>query len=103
MSPPTPETISIITTASGSTRISKPTSKFTVASHVYAVESSCRSPGSRAQSPKNATSAPPKATNVVSVEIHPASRRLIRVPPSVIASAPASGASRQVQAPATIT
>ena len=102
MSPPTPETMSIITVASGSTRISMPTSKSPAASHVYAVESSSRSAASRAQSPKNATSAPPKATKVVSVEIQPASRAMMRVPQSVIVSAPASGASRQVQAPATI-
>ena len=34
MRPPTPETMSIITVESGSTRIWKPTSKSPVASHV---------------------------------------------------------------------
>ena len=37
---------------------------------------------------------------VVSVEIQPAVRREMRLPASVIASAPTSGASRQIQAPA---
>jgi hypothetical protein len=36
----------------------------------------------------------------VSVEIQPAVRREMRCPASVIASAPASGASRQIQPPA---
>ena len=42
-----------------------PTSKSPAASQVYAVETCSRSAGSAAQSPKNATSAPPNATNVV--------------------------------------
>ena len=60
--------MSIITTESGSIRISSPTSKSPAASQVYAVESSSRSSGSRPQSEKKATSAPPKARKVVSVE-----------------------------------
>ncbi len=102
ISPPTPETMSIITTESGSTRISIPTSKSPAASQVYAVESCSRSSASLDQRPKNATSAPAKATNVVRVEIQPAVRREIHGPVSVIASAPPSGASRQTQAPAII-
>ncbi len=47
-------------------------------------------------------SAPAKARNVVRVEIQPAVRREIHGPASVIASAPPSGASRQIQAPAII-
>ena len=45
---------------------------------MYAVETCSRSAGSAAQSPKKATSAPPKATKVVSVEIQPAVRREMR-------------------------
>ncbi len=93
MSPPTPETTSIIVLESGSSRIWNPTSKLPDASHVYAVETCSRSDGSAAHSPTKATSAPPNATNVVSVEIHPAVRREILTPASVIASAPASGES----------
>jgi hypothetical protein len=102
MSPPTPETTSIITLDSVSSRIWTETWKFPAASHVYAVETCSRSDGSAAQSPKNATSAPANATNVVSVEIQPAVRREMRPPATVIAIAPASGDPRQTQAPALI-
>src|SRR6187431_1129707 len=102
MSPPTPETISIITVESGSTRICRPTSKSPAASQVYAVETTSRSSGLAAHVAKKATTAPPKATNVVSVEMSPAVRREIRPPATAIASAPASGESRQTQPPAAI-
>src|SRR5919109_4101371 len=99
MRPPTPETISIITAESGSARICRSTSKSPAASHVYAVEMRERSSRLSAHVAKNATSAPPNATNVVSVEIQPAVRREIVWPATVIARQLASGASRQIQAP----
>ena len=99
MSPPTPETMSIITAERGSTRIWKPTSKSPAASHVYAVDICSRSSGLSPQSPKNATSAPPNATNVVSVETQPAWRREMSSPMNVMNAAPTSGDSRQIQAP----
>ena len=102
MSPPTPETMSIITLDRVSSRIWTETWKFPAASQVYAVETCSRSDGFAAQSAKNATSAPANATNVVSVEIQPAVRREMRPPASVIATAPASGDPRQIQAPAVI-
>jgi hypothetical protein len=100
MSPPTPETISIIVLESVSSRICTCTWKSPAASHVYADETCSRSDGSLVQSPMNATSALANARNVVSVEIHPALRREIRPPATVIATAPASGEARHTQAPA---
>src|SRR3990172_2584240 len=99
MSPPTPETTSIIVAASGSTRTDMPRSNEPALSQVNAVESSERSPASRAHIAKNVTAAPPKATNTDSVEMTPAVRHEIVSPRSVITRAPASGASRQIQAP----
>src|SRR4029450_7145364 len=102
MRPPTPETISIITSESGSTRIWTSTLKLPPVSQVYAVETCERSLASFPHAPKKATSAPPKATNVERVEIQPARRREIAWPRNVIVRQPTSGASRQVQAPAAI-
>src|SRR5512143_2455022 len=100
MSPPTPETTSIIVLESVSSWICSGTSKFPAASHVYAVETCASSVVELAQRPKKATSAPAKATKVASVAIQPAALREMRVPASVTASAPTSGESRQIQAPA---
>ena len=95
MSPPTPETMSIIVLDSVSSRICSSTWKSPDSSQVYAVDTTSRSPCPSAQRPMNATSAPPKATNVVSVEIHAAALREMRVPAIAIASAPTSGERRQ--------
>src|SRR5919201_1933575 len=102
MRPPTPETISIITTASGSTRICADTLKLPPVSQVYAVETCERSCGLSPHMTKKATAAAPKATNVESVEIQPASRREIVCPQSAVVTQPTSGASRQTQAAAVI-
>ena len=100
MSPPTPETMSIIVLERVSSRICTWTWKSPAASQVYAVETCSRSDGSAAQSPKNATRAPPNATKVDSVAIQPAVRREMRPPAIVIVKAPTSGDSRQTQAAA---
>jgi hypothetical protein len=60
-------------------------------SQVYAVDVCSRSVAFVAQSSKNATSAPPNARKVVSVEIQPAVRREMCCPASVIASVAPSG------------
>jgi hypothetical protein len=59
-----------------------------------------RSDGSAAHNPKKATRAPPNATKVDSVAIHPAVRREMRPPATVIVKAPTSGDSRHTQAAA---
>src|SRR5262249_19872563 len=99
MRPPTPETTSIITIESGSTRICMPTWKEPPESHVYAVESSLRSPCAWLHMEKKETSAPAKATKTDEVPRYAAVRREIDVPASVIRTAPASGASKQSQPP----
>src|SRR5919198_6765242 len=102
MRPPTPETISIITSASGSTRIWTSTLKSPPVNQVYAVDTCERSPESLPHAAKRATTAPPNATKVESVEIQPAMRRVISCPRKVIVRQPTSGAARQTQAPAII-
>ena len=77
------------------------TLKSPAASHVHAVVVTARSSGSRLSASMNATTAPAKPTNTETVERMPACRRVIRLPASVIARKPASGASRQTQAPLT--
>src|SRR5947208_4628779 len=99
MSPPTPLTISIIIVLRGSTSTSRPTLKLPLCSHVHAVEM-CPVCDAFARSPKNDQRAPANATNTDVVESQPAARREMRMPASVIASVPASGAARQSQAPA---
>src|SRR5687767_9632908 len=99
INPPTPETISIIVTASGSTSSDRPTSKPPAASQVQAVVTSSRSSWPRPSRPTKAAIAPPKAVKTESVESHAAVRREIDSPRRVIRSAPASGASRQSHAP----
>src|SRR5919106_960398 len=80
MSPPTPETISIIVAESGSRSSVMPTSKLPVESHVQAVETYSRSSSSWPSRPANETRAPPKETATESVEIQPAVRRSIVSP-----------------------
>ena len=92
MSPPTPETMSIIVLESVSSRICTSTSKSPDGEPRVRGRDLLAVAGSAAQKPKNATSAPPNARKVVSVEIQPAVRREIRPPASVIATAPPSGA-----------
>src|SRR5919108_5890793 len=101
ISPPTPETISIIIVLNGSTSTSRPGLKLPACSHVQAVETTpCSLPWAR--SPKNDQRAPANATKTLVVESQPAARREMRVPESVIRIAPASGEARQSHAPAVI-
>src|SRR3954451_9057615 len=100
ISAPTPETISIIITLSGSTRTDRPDWYEPPSIHVHAVEMWCRSCGCSPRRPANAVNAPANATAVDSVETYAAVRREMRVPASVITSAPTSGESRQIHAPA---
>ena len=61
---PTPATISIIISESGSTRIERPDLYEPAWIHVHAVEVSLRCDGSWPSAAMNATSAPTKATSV---------------------------------------
>src|SRR3954454_22867680 len=97
--PPTPETISIIIVLSGSTITVSPALNVPAWSHVHAVEK-CASCDAFEWSPRNDQTAPANATKPLVVDSHAAVRREIRVPQSVIRSAPASGAARQSHAPA---
>src|SRR3954471_17666274 len=90
--------MSIIIVDSGSTMISKPALNWPLCSHVHAVEM-CESCDVFARSPKKDQTAPAKATKTEVVEIQPAATRGMRVPRSVISTAPASGATRQSHAP----
>src|SRR5689334_23255888 len=94
--------MSIMNTDSGSIRIDRPAWKLAPPSQVHAVESTIRSSASRPQSWMKVESAPPNATIVDSAEIHAAVRFEMFMPASVMTSAPASGASRQIQADAII-
>src|SRR3989304_4294811 len=78
----------------------RPTANPPAESHVQAVESCARSSASSPERATKETSAPAKATNTESVATIPAVRRAMRSPATVIARQPASGASRQSQAPA---
>src|SRR3954447_25647912 len=99
--PPTPVTMSIIIVLSGSTKTDTSTLNAPLCSHVHAVETcACSLPCARR--PKNDHTAPPKATKTLVVEIQPAAARGMLVPSSVIATAPANGANRQIHAPVLI-
>ena len=102
MRPPTPVTTSIITSESGSTRISSETLNCPAPSQVNAVESSDRSSGFSPSEAMKAQSAPAKPTNTDAVEMIPACRRVMRVPASRIARKPPRGARRQIQPPTAI-
>src|SRR5437868_3018266 len=89
-------------TESGSTRMLSPKCSPSAPSHVQA-ESSCdRSAAGFDSMSTKATTAPANATVVDSVASQPAVRREMRVPARVRTSVPASGATRQIQAPAII-
>src|SRR5580765_3470693 len=100
ISEPTPETISIMKMLSGSTKIDSPTWKSPAPSQVQAVERWCRWSGFSDRSFTKTTIAATNDTEVDAVAIQPAARRGARVPPRVIASAAASGESRQTHAAA---
>ena len=102
ISAPTPETISIIITLSGSTSTSNPERYVPAWIHVHAVETWWRSPPDLPRSAAKDTSAPANATKHDAVDRYAAPRRESRVPPSVISSAPRSGDRRQIHAPVVI-
>src|SRR3954452_12148969 len=88
-------------TLSGSTRIVSPKRRFPAESHVQAVELALRWLALCESSEKNEIQAPTNATRTDALATKPDARRPSSVPPSVIATAPASGASRQIQPPTT--
>src|SRR5438094_374702 len=115
ISPPTPLTISIIIVLSGSTSSCRPTLKWPDWSHVHAVVISPRPVWVRRGypvhpctvlccecTPRNAQTAPPKATKTLVVAIQAAATRGSHEPPSRIRIVPTSGASRQSQEPPVI-
>src|SRR5438093_11895632 len=102
ISAPTPATINIIITLSGSISTEKPDLYEPPWIHVHAVDRWWRFDGWRSRRPMNDASAPPKATKQAPVAMKPVATRDSRVPASVITIAPASGARRQIQAPAII-
>src|SRR5215831_18963765 len=87
-------------TLSGSTRIVRPKWYGPAPSHVYAVERCERSEVGSPRSLTRATTAPTNEIVVELVAIQPVTRAGMRIPPSVITSTAASGASRQIQAAA---
>src|SRR5438067_9655376 len=112
ISPPTPLTISIIIVLSGSTSSCRPTLKWPDWSHVQTVVISPRGllqgsvprhVGCCAEcTPRNAQTAPPKATKTLVVAIQAAATRGSHEPPSRMRIVPTSGASKQSQEPAVI-
>jgi hypothetical protein len=97
MSAPTPETISISITESGSTTSVRPAEKPPAESQVHAVVTSARS---SVLSPSMTTKTIAAATNepaTASVEMNAAARRETHVPPSVMKSAAPSGAASVIQ------
>src|SRR5436190_10638166 len=102
MSDPTPVTISIMNTESGSVRIENPTLKLPATSQLYAVEVSARSAGERLSISPNTTTAATNAAPDERVEIQAAVRRDMLPPSTVISAVEPSGSSRQVQAAAFI-
>src|SRR5215211_1063419 len=84
----------------GSIRMSSGTRKSPAASQVHASERTILSSVGRSWRAKKAITDATNETATESVEMKPATRRGIRVPASVIRSAPASGEIRQTQAAA---
>src|SRR4051812_858882 len=78
-------------------------SKRPAVSHVYAVLEAARFEGLLSSISARATIAPANATATESVAIQPAPRRERRCPSSAMSTAPASGASRQIQPPVVTT
>ncbi len=98
ISPPTPETISIMNTLSGSTRIERPKLRLPADSQVQAVETCARSLGSCDSMTANETTAAANESATEPVAMTPAARRESWLPPSTITATAASGRNRQIQA-----
>src|SRR5689334_6948460 len=88
-------------TLSGSTRMVSPKRRLPAESQVHAVEVTLRWLGSCESSAKNEIHAPTNETSTAALATKPAGRRPSSFPASVIATAPASGATRQIQPPTT--
>src|ERR1041385_8122361 len=100
ISEPTPVTISIIITLSGSFRSVSPKWYGPAESQVQAVVVEPRCFGDSERSFAKTTIAAANAPIVVSVETYAAPRREMRAPAAVIATHPANGRPRQNQAAA---
>ena len=98
MRKPTPETISIMKTESGSIRISAPKRRSPAVSHVQAVETSDRSSGSRPSSSKKIARVQRNEKPVAAVAITPAPKLVILSPTSASTTTATAGAKRAVQA-----